>query len=175
MPKPCLLLALAALVYVPHVQAQPVTGQSDPLEQLAWIVGTWAAEVKGPDGSPMAIRTTYDWAGHRKALKYVVAFRSKDTTTVQYEGTYYWHPGKKSLAMLQIDRYGNVTESTATVDGKVMNQVNAVAAVDGAKREQRVELVRDGNDSFSFRALIPKGREWTEAVAFRYTRVPAGK
>lgn len=175
MPKPHLLVAFAVLLHVGPAPAQPAAAPKDPLEPLAWLIGTWAAAVKGPDGAPLAFRTTFDWAGHKKALKFAVTFKAKDATVAQYEGMYYWHPGKKCLAMLQIDRYGNVTESSATVDGKNMTQVNVVAVVDGAKREQRVEMIRYGDDAFTFRALVPKDGRWAEAVAFRYTRVPAGK
>jgi hypothetical protein len=149
--------------------------EKDSLASLAWCVGgKWVHEVPDAD-KPITIETTFEWAGHKKAIRYTITFTAGGKTTTQYEGTYWYHPGKQSLVMLQIDRLGNVTESTVTPDATGFKQTNTVSAVDGAKREQRVEVVRDGDDAFTFRAKVPKDGDWVEAVTFAYKRVPAAK
>ncbi|MFO0808870.1 MAG: hypothetical protein U0746_09625 [Gemmataceae bacterium] len=154
---------------------EPPATAKDPLEPLAWCVGKWTADVKGADGTPLHIETTFDWAGHRKAIKFAVAFTAGGKTNVQYDGIYYWHPGKQKIAMLQVDKAGNVTESTAVAERDTVRQENAVALIGGAKGEQRVEITRKGDDAFEFRAKILKDKEWVEVVGFTYKRLPAAK
>ena len=162
-------------VLLPLFVAPPALGDGapeDPLRPLAWTVGgTWVAEVKRPDGKPLKVETTFEWASHRKALRYTIVIRTDTGTVPQYEGLYWWDPGAKEIHMLQIDRQGNVTKSVATFAGNTMTQKNQLTRADGTKQEQRVELVRDGDDAFSFKALLQKGGEWAEAARFTYKRV----
>ncbi len=146
------------------------------LEQLAWAVGgKWVSELKGPDGSPLTVETTFDWSGHRKSIKYAVVFKFQEKSTTQYEGVYWWSPEKKQLMMLQIDGQGNVTESTLVKEGDQFKQRNTVTLADGTKREQRAEFTREGDDVFAFKAFIRKGDDWAEAVALKYKRVRDAK
>jgi hypothetical protein len=143
-----------------------------PLEPLGWLVGgTWVAELKPPKGDPLEARMTVEWTAHKQALKYAIVFKSKDAEFTQYEGTFYWHPGKKEIRSLQINRAGEVTEgATIVADGKLLAK-NMLTRTDGTTQEQRTELARDGDDAFKFRALIPKGDEWVEGLNISYKRV----
>ena len=144
----------------------------DPLEPLAWTVGDeWVAEIPDGDGKPLTVHVVFQWASHHKAIDYVVSFESQGKRTPRYEGTYFWHPGKKRIALLQLDYLGNVTESTLTAEGKILKQENVLTTTDGVKHEQRVELTRTGEDTYEFKALIPRDGQWVEAVAFPYKRV----
>jgi hypothetical protein len=152
--------------------AQTPKDAANPLDRLAWAVGgKWIAEVKGTDDAPLMVEVTYGWASHKKAIKYVIVFKTKDKTIPQYEGWFYWHPGKKHLALLQIDRQGNVTESAVTIDGDKHKLENVLVRIDGTKQEQRGELLREGEDAFTFKAFVPKDGKWVEAVAFKYKRL----
>jgi hypothetical protein len=168
-------LHLCAVGAVALLVAPLRADEKDPLAALAWCVGgKWVTEVADAD-KPLTIQTTFEWAGHKKAIKYAITVTAGGKTTTQYEGAYWYHPGKKSLVMLQIDKLGNVTESIVTPDATGFKQTNTVSAVDGAKREQRVEVVRDGDDAFNFRARVPKDGDWVEAVTFTYKRVHTAK
>lgn len=172
----CLMWCLLAVVLPGSVGGEAPQNADQALEQLAWIVGgKWVTEVKVPDGNPLVVESTFDWGGHRKTIKYAIVFKRDDQTTTQYEGTYWWNPEKKQLALLQIDRSGNVTESTVTLENKTFKQANTVTLADGMKREQRVEFTRDGDDKFRFKAFVKRDNEWTEAVAFEYHRVRDAK
>jgi hypothetical protein len=145
---------------------------NDPLGPLAWTVGgAWIAEIQDDNGKPLSVHVSFKWASHHKAIDYVVSFESQGKRTPRYEGTYYWHPGKKRIAMLQLDYAGGVTESTMTVDGKLLKQENVLTTSDGVKHEQRVELTRTGEDSYHFKALIQRDGQWVEGVAFPYKRI----
>jgi hypothetical protein len=142
-----------------------------PLAELSWLVGgVWVAETHTPDGKPLRVEFKCDWAEHGMALKYVIHFKTGDETVPQYEGMYYWHPAKKRLAMVQVDRYGNVTESTATTDGGNVTQENQATGSDGVTRPQRATVTRNGDDAFDFKAMVKRGDEWVEGLALTYRR-----
>lgn len=171
------VLSLLVLSLALPVLAEDASTEGDrALEQLAWAVGgKWVTDIEAPDGKPFSVETTFDWGGHHKTIKYAIVFKRDGKLTTQYEGTYWWNPEKKQLAMLQVDRSGAVTESLLTVENKTFKQANTVILGDGTKREQRVEFVRNGDDKFNFKAFIKKNDEWTEAVAFEYHRVVDAK
>jgi hypothetical protein len=166
------IIVASALIGIFGMTSAPAAdeGQST-LDNLAWLVGgKWVAKIKSPDGGALVVEAQFEWAGHKKAIKYEIVFRGKEKPVTQYEGIYWWHPGKKQLARLQIDRAGNVTESLAAFDGDKMKQENIQSRADGKKQEQRVELTRDGDDAFVFKAFVQKDGNWVEAAAFKYTR-----
>jgi hypothetical protein len=147
----------------------------NPLEKLSWLVGgKWVADIKSPKGEPRTVETTMEWTGHKKALKYAVVFMSKEGAAPQYEGMYWWNPTKKGISLLQIDRAGNVTEALVTIEGDKWTQQNTLTRLDGTKQEQRAQFVRENEDTFSFKAFVPKGAEWVEAIGFKYRRVRDG-
>jgi hypothetical protein len=149
--------------------AEPPPG--DPLLALSWFVGgSWVAEIKSSDGRAMRVESKFAWADHGRALKYVIHFTSGGETVPQYEGVYYWHPGRKHIAMLQTDRGGNVTESVVTVEGTTLKQENQATQADGTTRPQRVCVTRRGDDTFDFTALVQRDGAWVEGVSLTYKR-----
>jgi hypothetical protein len=118
----------------------------------------------------MRVEFKCDWSEHGRALKYVIHFKADGQTIPQYEGMYYWHPAKKKLAMVQVDRNGNVTESLATTDGGNLTQENEATTADGTTRPQRVTVTRDGDDAFAFKAMVKRGDEWLEGLSLVYRR-----
>lgn len=169
--KAAQLLAFLVLVSVPAAAKADGPPAGDPLAALAWFVGgTWVSEIKSPDGRALRVETNFHWAGHGRALKYVVHFHGAERAVPQYEGMYFWHPGKKHVAMVQVDRSGNLTESVITVEGETVTQENQATAADGTTRPQRVTVTRRGEDAFEFKASVQREGEWVEAVALTYER-----
>lgn len=141
-----------------------------PLTPLAWLAGsTWIMDIDNPDG-PMRVESTFEWAGHGQTLKYVIDFKRAGESFRQYEGLYWWHPGKKQITMLQVDRKGNVTESVVTLEKDGFSQDNQAVTTDGTSHPQRVRVTREGEDAFAFKAMVRRGEEWVDAVAFTYKR-----
>jgi hypothetical protein len=163
---------LATLVSRCALAAAPPAG--DPLAPLGWFVGTWVADITGSDGKPLRVETKFEWAEHGRALKYSIHFKTGDQTIPQYEGMYFWHPAKKQIAMIQVDRNGNVTESIAKVEGDTLTQENQATTADGTTRPQRVAVVRDGNDAFRFKALVQREGNWVEGLNLTYKRQSSG-
>jgi hypothetical protein len=50
-------------------------------------------------------------------------------------------------------------------------QRNLSTRADGTTQDQRVELVRKGNDAFAFEAFLKKDNQWVKAVGFTHNRV----
>jgi hypothetical protein len=173
--RPVVLAFALSLAILPSVGR----AADEPLEPLGWLVGgTWVAEIKPPKGDPLAVHMTVQWSAHKQSVLYTITFKSKESSIAQYEGMYYWHPAAKEIRLLQVDRGGQVTEGVTTIADSKWTQRNTLNRKDGTKQEQRTELVRDGDDSFKFRAFLPKGDEWVEGLNLVYKRVketPHGK
>ena len=142
-----------------------------PLAPLAWLEGgTWVSQLQSPDGRPLRVECRFTRGAHGRTLRYTIDFKTGDATTPQYEGVYYWHPGKKQIHMIQVDRAGNLTESVATVDGDTMRQENIATHADGTSSPQRVSVTRKGDDAFEFKAMVQRDGQWVDAVGFTYRR-----
>jgi hypothetical protein len=145
---------------------------ADPLEPLAWAVGgVWAADIKTGDGSPLRVEATFRRLGHKKTITYDVVFKTNDKSYSQYEGTYFWHPGKKAITLMEVSAQGNTTEGVLIPEGTMLVQRNVHTQADGTVQEQRVEIVRQGDDAFAFEAFVKKEGAWARAVGFTYNRV----
>ena len=143
-----------------------------PLAGLSWLVGgVWAAQLQSSDGTPQRVEARFDWGGSGRTLHYVIDFKRGDQAATQYEGTYYWHPGRKHIAMTQVDRSGNLIESVANVEGGTMTQENQATQADGTTRPQRVSVTREGEDAFVFKAMVQRDGQWVDAVGLTYKRV----
>src|SRR5687768_12639075 len=163
------VITLLVLTVGPSRAAEPPAG--DPLLAMSWLVGgSWVSEIKASEGRAMRVESKFAWAEHGRALKYVIHCTSEGQTVPQYEGVYYWHPGKKHIAMLQTDRGGNVTESVVTVEGATIKQENQATQADGTTRPQRVSVARKGDDAFEFKALVQRDGVWVDAVGLTYNR-----
>ncbi|MDB5349394.1 MAG: hypothetical protein JWN86_641 [Planctomycetota bacterium] len=145
--------------------------RANPLQPLAWAVGgKWVADIKNPDGSPMRVEASFRWSNHKKAITYDVVFKTKDASWSQYEGTYFWHPGKKAITLVEVNAHGGVTEGVLKPEGAMLVQTNLNTQADGTPQEQRVELVRKGEDVFAFEAFVKKDGKFVKAVGFTYSR-----
>lgn len=166
------VLASASLITPNPFGALAAEDQADPLAPISWAVGgKWVADIKTADGNPLNVTATFRWSGHKKAITYDVAFKTKDRSFSQYEGTYFWHPGKKEVVLVEVSAQGSVTEGVLKASGTKLVQENLNLQKDGKTQEQRVEIVRKGDDSFAFEAFVKTDGKWAKAVGFTYDRV----
>ncbi len=75
--------------------------------------------------------------------------------------------------MLQVNRQGDVTESVVTFEAGKMLQENEAHSANGSRQLQRVEVTRDGDNRFRFKAAVKQGDAWMDAVAITYERANA--
>jgi hypothetical protein len=168
------VLAFKSCAVIVSIALLPSAAKAeDPLADFEWFVpGKWVAEAKTREGGPLTVETKFAWAANKKALKYSIQFTTKDQTTQQYDGTYFWHPASKEIRLLQIDAQGNVTESVVEASQKEkLTQTNRQTRADGTVQEQRVEITRQGDDAFRMKALLQRDGAWVEVFAIDYHRV----
>ena len=166
-----LAFMISTLVLFPRPASAAAPPANHPLAALAWCVGgTWVAQIGPPDGAPRTAECTFTWSDNGRVLKYTLAFKGPEGTEPRYEGMYFWHPGKKQIAMVQVDREGNVTEAVVKVEGNTMTQDNIATHADGTSQPQRV-VVEHMADTFALRATVKQGEEWTQVLRLNYRRV----
>lgn len=171
-------LLLASIVALLSLDARGAIGagssvaasQDDRLAPLVWLVGTWTGQAKAPDGSLSTVELTYQWADHKRAMKYTVARRVGENLVTILEGTCAWHPGRKQLVLWEVDHEGNVTESIVVAHGSRVSYQEMIYAASGLTEAVRAEAVRDGDRRFVFRASVPRAGEWPVVFEATYTR-----
>lgn len=167
-----LMLSSAMLMAIPPTPILAADESADPLEPIAWTVGgKWVADIKASDDSPLRLELTFRRSAHKKLITYDVVFKSKNNSVTQYEGMYFWHPGKKTITLMEVTAGGATTEGALKPEGTMLVQRNLSTRADGATQDQRVELVRKGDDAFAFEAFVKKDDQWVKAVGFTYDRV----
>lgn len=142
------------------------------IDQLAWFVGKWHAEIKPQNGNPgIMVDSDMRWAENRRAILFQVYFTSKGKREPHYFGMYAWDPGDKVLKMWQVASDGNLSIGRAKMEGNLFSQDNHMVRADGTTQEQHAEIVRDGNDAFNWKVQIQKDGQFVDAVKLRYERV----
>lgn len=144
----------------------------NPLDEIAWLVGgTWVAESKTPEASPVTTEAAFDWASHKKAILYSIVRKYENKTVPTLEGVCAWHPGKKQLVLLEVDNEGNLTESIVTVYGTKVSYEELIYQASGTTQPVRAQTTREGEDAFIFSASVPQEGEWRDVFLARYKRV----
>lgn len=123
----------------------PDVPQADSdLTQLAWMIGTWAAE---QDGSYLELRTQWNATG-TFLLRDIKVIR--DGTVVQRGSQRFgWDPAAKKIKSWSFDADGGFGEATWTKDGDDwLGQATGTLA-DGRSTSATTILSYDGKDSFT--------------------------
>ncbi len=175
------ILLVAGTMVIPfgacaqHPERAPVIADS-PLDELGWFVGgTWTAEEKSGDGSPLIVRLSCRWADTKTAILFHVSFVAGGKQVPHYDGMFVWHPGKRKLLLWQVNRKGEVAEGELTVEGKEINQVVHVSHPDGKEHFLKAHYERLSNDAFRFKAYfrVSETAEWQDALDIVYKRQPS--
>jgi hypothetical protein len=175
-----LLLVTAAYPATrPIVDAVELAGAAaaNPLHRLGWLVGgTWTAEEKAADGSPLVVKLRCRWGDTGQAILFRVGFIANGAETPQYDGMFVWHPGRSGLTLWQVDRKGQVAEGEVTGAGDELDQVVRVSHPDGSMHFLKAHYRRQGRDAFHFKAFFRPSETaaWRDAVDVVYVRRPAG-
>jgi hypothetical protein len=155
----------------PASAAAPPSQPVDPIQSLSWLVGgTWIADGKLPDGSPATVEATFEWAHHKRAVKYAIVKRSAGRVFPTIEGLCGWHPGRKTLVLWEVDQDGSLTESTVRVGGNRLSYDEVIYSINGSRLPVRAEAVRESEDRFVFRASIEKDGSWPVVFEAAYSR-----
>jgi hypothetical protein len=150
-------------------QATPDAGR--PLDELAWLVGTWKGPGRTPDGRPATNTFRFEWAPGRNAFRYTIDRTADGTTEPAVVGLCAWHPAKKRFVLLEVGGTGDVTESVLTVSGGNYAYEETIYGRDGSTLPIRAEAVREGDDAFVFRARMEQHGEWKVVFETTWRRV----
>jgi hypothetical protein len=166
------MLALALVPAPPaRVAAQTPSSAGDPLEALAWLVGTWQAKATTPDGNPETTEVVYEWTDHKKAIRYSIVRTSKGKTVPALAGICGWHPVKRQFVLWEMDGEGNLTEGQFVVGEGKNSHEEVISGIDGSTLPVRAEVLRQGDDRFLFNASVEKDGLWTIVFRRTYARV----
>jgi hypothetical protein len=144
---------------------------ADPLETLAWLVGTWRAEASTADGNPETTEVTFQWTAHKRAIQYSIVRTSNGKTVPALAGICGWHPVKKRFVLWEMDGEGNLTEGQFLAGEGKHSYEEVIHGVDGSTLPVRAEALRQGEDAFRFNASVETGGEWAVVFQRTYLRV----
>lgn len=163
--------ALALVLCLLPLGIEAGESAQNPIEALAWLVGTWRAEATTPDGNPETTEADFQWTPHRRAIQYSIVRTSKGKTVPALAGICGWHPVKKQFVLWEMDGEGNLTEGQFLVGEGKHTYEEVIHGVDGSTLPVRAEARREGDDRFRFDASIETGGAWSVAFQRTYERV----
>ncbi len=168
------LLLAGVLGVAGPARSQVAAAPSNPLDQLAWMVGgTWTAlGDKGPDGKPFRVEMSCHWGENHRVLKFTTWFMVDGKLTPVYEGIYAWHPAKKKFVFLYTDDHGQLTEGEAAMTGDHLEQEFQIVGADGAAHSFRSTIVRRGQDDYDWNVQNQKDGAWVVMFGLKYKRRP---
>jgi hypothetical protein len=166
------LLALFLLGIVSVTRAQAPT-PNEHLKPLLWMVGDWQGIEKGTDGD-IKVLLSARLSRNSQAVLYHVQFEKGGKISPKYEGMYYWHPGKNSIAMTQINEQANLGEGTYTPTGENEGDQFVQVMTGKTSFELKAHYTVE-KESFRFVGQFrPAGKaDWIPAVDVVYKRVTA--
>lgn len=132
--------------------------------------GTWVAEIKDEQGTPMRIENRMRWSENGQLIKFITTFIAHNKPDVHYEGIYAWDPAKKQISFWYTDKDGNLTQGTAAMSGETLTQDFDISNVGGRVDKLRSVIVRDGSDAYNWNVSAPKDGKWAELFHLRYAR-----
>ena len=154
--------------------APPTPAAAAGLAPLAWMVGTWAGEEKGPNNTTLLVVINARWSETRHAIVFDVYFESGGTRTPQYDGMFLWHPANNKITLWQVNRQGQVAEGDmVTADaGKTFDSMVRVAHVGGGQHFLKTHYKLLDADAFHFKGYfrVKDGEAWKDAVEVTYRR-----
>ncbi len=142
--------------------AQPQPGEH--VQPLARLIGTWRTPANlGQADEGLNSYNVFSWgAGGQLASKtYTVDAAGQEK--LEYEAWQYWHPGEKTLKLLELSADGTLYEGTLSVDGDVVTYFwTAYAGERVIEFKQTVTFVGDGR--YDFAAFAKDGDGWREVI-----------
>jgi hypothetical protein len=91
-------------------------------------------------------------------------------TTPTHQGTFFWHPDKQSMVLMEIDSRGYVTEGELHKTDSGFLLYNKAYRTDGSIQDQRAEIEYITENEFLFKAAVKQNGGWNEVVRFLYLR-----
>ncbi|MEW5978368.1 MAG: hypothetical protein AB1898_21435 [Acidobacteriota bacterium] len=163
------VLLIAAVIVLSGRAAFGESIETDPLKRLSWLVGgSWVAKTQTADGKPAEVEVRYRWLPDRRGVVYDIVRTAEGASVHTMHGLYYWHPGRREIGLVEVNKDAGLTEAWVQVAGGRLIHENLATNAAGVSQRQRAEVARDGDSAFDFKASVLKEGQWIEAVRFRY-------
>ena len=140
---------------------------SDPLAPIAWMVGTWKAEVRSPDGQktiPVDLQINSVLGG--KAIGFTTSFSGVQ----QYQGLFAYDAAKKAITFWYPSADGELTVGTVTPQADYLLLDFEVTDSAGATTRFQSHMKRAGQDDYDWTLYSLSGSAPRELFAVHYHR-----
>jgi hypothetical protein len=162
------LLALG-LLSVPTTSARAAApaASNDPLAPIAWMTGTWKAQVPSPGGGdpiPVDLRIYSVLGG--KAIGFTTSFSG----VPQYQGIFAYDPAQKAIAFWYPSADGELTVGTITPQADYLLMDFHVTDSAGVATHFQTHLKRAGQDDYDWTLFSLSGSDLKQLFAVHYHR-----
>ena len=164
----CLWAMLAPLT--PPVSAQTNTAEASQFAPLRWLLGgRWEASTETQNGE-LGLSMQFRLGPPRQTINWALVATNDRGSLPLNQGLMYWHPRKESLAIVIVNREGEVTESSGVVTSEALEIEGVQLTRDGSATPVRVVLARTGEREFVQTSFTREGDAWAEQSALTFRR-----
>jgi len=164
----CLLLMSMA---IPALSQEKDATAPKPIQSLAWLVGgVWTADATKLGPGMQRIETRYSWSDNDAYLRFNTHFIFDKGTAKNYDGSLFWDPERKTLAMWYMDRANTVYEGPMEVTGDIWRIHFKGQDFEGKMAELQVQVTRKSNDLYHWSLQEKDGEKWKELGSLNYSR-----
>jgi hypothetical protein len=160
--------ALSLVIPLGSSAQAATTATADPLAPISWMVGTWKAQVKSPDGAktvPVDLHIESVLGG--KALGFTTSFNGAPT----YQGLFAYDAAKKAIVFWYPSADGELTVGTVTPKDDYLLLDFQVTDSNGAATHFQSHMKRAGPDDYDWTLYSMAGPEPKQIFAVHYHRV----
>jgi hypothetical protein len=171
-PAAMLVVGMAAVGAL--AQEAPKKAEPKPIGVLGWLVGgAWTADASKMGNGMQRIETRYQWADNGAYLRFTTHFVFDEGTAKQYDGSLFWDPEKKKLAMWYMSADGSVMQGPMTWEGDVLSARFAAPDFEGRIADLKVEVTRKTNDKYVWALFEKDDNGWKPLALLEYNRLGA--
>jgi hypothetical protein len=166
------LLITSTTIVLSAQQPTPTT-PTKPITPLAWLVGgTWTADASNLAPGMQRIETRYTWSDNGSYIRFTTHFVSDKGTLKNYDGSFFFDPAGKTLAMWYMDAGGSITQGPVTIQGDLWQMSFHGPDFEGKPADLQVNVLRKSNDLYHWSVSEKDGDTWKKLLELDYARKP---
>jgi hypothetical protein len=152
--------------------AQPAAA-TKPIDALSWVIGgVWTADASKLAPGMQRIETRYQWSDNHAYIRFTTHFVFDKGTVKNYDGSFFWNPATKNLALWYMDTQNTITESSVQIDGNQWTMQFRGEDFAEKMADLRVVVTRKTGDDYSWSLSEKQGDTWMPLMALEYLRLP---
>jgi hypothetical protein len=164
-------MLLTALLSAWGQEAAKSPASPKPIASLAWLVGgVWTANGSKMAPGMLRIETRYQWSDNDAYIRFTTHFVHEKGTLRNYDGNFFWDPGRSSLALWYMDARNSITECPVQIEGEVMQMTFRAYDFEGKMADLRVKVTRKTNDDYNWLLEEKQPDGWKQLATLEYLR-----